>query len=107
MRRTEQPMMGGVSCISDAIKEPGVIWHLGPSQNLVFGKFDGAGSRRGLELLSVSEGACIGAKISNEIEREIWEKFVFLVSLSATTPPCGKRSGRSGGTNRRAASCSM
>jgi 2-dehydropantoate 2-reductase len=31
------------------------------------------------------ESARIGARISDEIEREIWEKFVFLVGLSATT----------------------
>ncbi|QNI34729.1 2-dehydropantoate 2-reductase [Alloacidobacterium dinghuense] len=78
-------VMGGVSYISAAIQEPGVIRHFGPIQNLVFGEFDGAGSQRALELLSACESARIGARISNEIEREIWEKFVFLVGLSATT----------------------
>lgn len=78
-------VMGGVSYISAAIQEPGVIRHFGPIQNLVFGEFDGAGSQRALELLSVCESARIGARISDEIEREIWEKFVFLVGLSATT----------------------
>ena len=33
----------------------------------------------------VAENAGIGSRISNEIELEIWEKFVFLVGLSATT----------------------
>jgi 2-dehydropantoate 2-reductase len=78
-------VMGGVSYISGAIQEPGVIRHLGPIQDLVFGEFDGAGSQRALELLSACESARIGARISDEIEREIWEKFVFLVGLSATT----------------------
>jgi 2-dehydropantoate 2-reductase len=78
-------VMGGVSYISAAIQEPGVIRHFGPIQDLVFGEFDGAGSQRALELLSACESARIGARISNEIEREIWEKFVFLVGLSATT----------------------
>jgi 2-dehydropantoate 2-reductase len=78
-------VMGGVSYISAAIQEPGVIQHFGPIQNLVFGEFDGARSQRVLELFSACESAGIGARISNEIEREIWEKFVFLVGLSATT----------------------
>jgi 2-dehydropantoate 2-reductase len=48
-------------------------------------EFDGTRSQRAIELLSACESAGIGARISNEIEREIWEKFVFLVGLSATT----------------------
>jgi 2-dehydropantoate 2-reductase len=78
-------VMGGVSYISAAIQEPGVIRHLGPIQNLVFGEFDGTRSQRAIELLSACESAGIGARISDEIEREIWEKFAFLVGLSATT----------------------
>jgi 2-dehydropantoate 2-reductase len=78
-------VMGGVSYISAAIQEPGIIRHFGPIQNLAFGEFDGARSQRALELLSACESAGIGARIGTEIEREIWEKFVFLVGLSATT----------------------
>jgi 2-dehydropantoate 2-reductase len=78
-------VMGGVSYISAAIQEPGVIRHFGPIQNLVFGEFDGSRTQRAVNLLSACESAHIGARISNEIEREIWEKFVFLVGLSATT----------------------
>jgi|SRR5215469_3600042 len=78
-------IMGGVSYISAAIQEPGVIRHFGPIQNLVFGEFDGTRSQRAIELLKACESAGIGGRISNEIEREIWEKFVFLVGLSATT----------------------
>jgi 2-dehydropantoate 2-reductase len=78
-------VMGGVSYISVAIQEPGVIRHFGPIQNLVFGEFDGSRTQRAVNLLSACESAHIGARISNEIEREIWKKFVFLVGLSATT----------------------
>jgi 2-dehydropantoate 2-reductase len=78
-------VMGGVSYISAAIQEPGVIRHFGPIQNLVFGEIDGSRTQRAVNLLSACESAHIGARISNEIEREIWEKFVFLVGLSATT----------------------
>ena len=80
-----QSVMGGVSYISAAIQEPGMIRHFGPIQNLVFGEFDGQRSQRALSLLEACEGAGIGARISDQIEREIWEKFVFLVGLSAST----------------------
>ena len=78
-------VMGGVSYISAAIQEPGVIRHFGPIQKLVFGEFDGQHSQRALDLLRACESAGIGASVSTDIEREIWEKFVFLVGLSATT----------------------
>lgn len=78
-------VMGGVSYISATIQEPGVIQHLGPIQNLVFGEIDGVPSKRSMTLLAACQQAGIGARISNDIEREIWEKFVFLVGLSATT----------------------
>jgi ketopantoate reductase len=78
-------VMGGVSYISAAIQEPGVIRHFGPIQKLVFGEFDGQHSQRALDLLRACESAGIGASVSTDIELEIWEKFVFLVGLSATT----------------------
>jgi 2-dehydropantoate 2-reductase len=80
-----QSVMGGVSYISAAIEEPGVIRHFGPIQNLVFGELDGAQSQRSMALYAACQEAQIGARISDDIEREIWEKFVFLVGLSATT----------------------
>jgi 2-dehydropantoate 2-reductase len=80
-----QSVMGGVSYISATIQEPGVVRHLGPIQNLVFGELDGQRSQRAVSLFEACEGAGIGARISPEIEREIWEKFVFLVGLSAST----------------------
>lgn len=78
-------VMGGVSYISATIQEPGIIQHFGPIQNLVFGEIDGVPSNRSMTLLAACQQAGIGARISSEIEREIWEKFVFLVGLSATT----------------------
>jgi ketopantoate reductase len=64
---------------------PGVIRHFGPIQKRVFGEFDSQHSQRALDLLRACESAGIGASVSTDIEREIWEKFVFLVGLSATT----------------------
>jgi len=78
-------VMGGVSYISAAMQGPGVVQHFGPIQKLIFGEFGGERSRRSVDLQIACEHAGIGAAISEDIEREIWEKFVFLVGLSGTT----------------------
>lgn len=78
-------VMGGVCYISAAIEEPGVIRHFGPIQDLIFGELDTSHSQRSDALYAACQTARIGARISEDIKREIWEKFVFLVGLSATT----------------------
>lgn len=79
-------VMGGVSYISAWIEEPGVVVHNGPLQKLVFGGYGpGPGADRAAELLDRCLAAGIEAAVSTDIERVIWEKFVFLVGLSATT----------------------
>lgn len=78
-------IMGGVSYISAVIEEPGVILHKSPLQALTFGEYDRTRSERAVALLDICQKAGIDATISDDIERKIWEKFVFLVGLSAST----------------------
>jgi 2-dehydropantoate 2-reductase len=78
-------VVGGVCYIAASIAEPGVIHHTGTMQRLVFGEYDGAISARLEAFLAACRKAGIDAEISDSIERMIWEKFVFLVGLSATT----------------------
>jgi 2-dehydropantoate 2-reductase len=87
MRRVlpARSLLGGVSYISAAIGEPGVVEHHAPLQKLVFGEFDGSASKRVSELLQRCLDAGIDAAAHPDIERVIWEKFVFLVGLSAAT----------------------
>ena len=80
-------IIGGLSYIAATIAEPGVIAHAGPMQRLVFGEYDGSRSRRCDDLLEACRRGKIDAALSDDIEREIWEKFVFLVGLSGTTAP--------------------
>ena len=80
-----QAIMGGVCYIAALIEAPGIIRHNGTMQRLVFGEYGGARSARGEAFLEACTGAGIDAELSGEIERLIWEKFVFLVGLSGTT----------------------
>jgi 2-dehydropantoate 2-reductase len=54
-------------------------------QRLLFGEYDGRRSARAEALLEACLRGGINAELSGDIRREIWEKFVFLVGLSATT----------------------
>ncbi|AJZ83900.1 ketopantoate reductase family protein [Streptomyces antimycoticus] len=78
-------VLGGVGYISAFIEEPGVVVHNGTLQRLVFGEYDHTESPRARDFLDRAVAAGIDAEISADIERAIWEKFVFLVGLSGTT----------------------
>lgn len=80
-----EAVLGGVSYISAVIAEPGVVTHTGTMQKLVFGSFDGSGSALVSDFRAACAAAGIDAAVSADIARVIWEKFVFLVGLSATT----------------------
>ena len=54
-------------------------------QRLIFGEFDGHRSERVEAFHSACVAGGIDAEVSDDIRLAIWEKFVFLVGLSATT----------------------
>ena len=78
-------IMGGVGYVATTIDRPGVIRQTGPMQRLLFGEFDGSRSPRGQAFLEACLAGGIKAELSDDILREIWQKYVFLVGLSGTT----------------------
>jgi 2-dehydropantoate 2-reductase len=78
-------VLGGVAYISAAIERPGVIRQTGTRHRLVFGEMDGARSVRGEAFLEACLRGGIRAELSLDIRRELWEKYVFLVGVSAAT----------------------
>jgi 2-dehydropantoate 2-reductase len=78
-------IMGGVGYVATTIESPGVIRQTGPMQRLIFGEFDGSRSARGEAFLAACLAGGINAELSLHIQREIWQKYVFLVGLSGTT----------------------
>jgi len=81
----EERLIGGVAFIASSVSEPGVIKHIGTMQRVVIGERTGGSSPRVSALYEALRSGGIDAEISDDIERTIWEKFVFLVALSATT----------------------
>lgn len=86
-------IMGGVGYVATTIDRPGVIRQTGPMQRLLFGEFDGSRSARGQALLEACLAGGIKAELSDDILREIWQKYVFLVGLSGTTTTMRKTIG--------------
>lgn len=78
-------VLGAVCYISAFIEEPGVIRHNSPLQRLVFGDYEQSAGDRTSTFLAACREAGIDAEVSDDIEREIWQKYVFLVGLSAAT----------------------
>src|SRR6185503_7704185 len=79
-------VMGGVGYVATHISRPGVIHQTGTLQRFLFGEYDGRRSARAEALLEALLRAGIQAELSEDIRRTLWEKYVFLVALSGTTP---------------------
>jgi len=81
----DAPVMGGVCYVGTTIARPGVILQTGAMQRVVIGEYDGRTSERARFLHEALVKASVTAELSKDVPRAIWEKYVFLVGLSATT----------------------
>ncbi|MFE6687619.1 ketopantoate reductase family protein [Streptomyces sp. NPDC057743] len=81
----ERDIVGGACFIAAHIEEPGVVAHTGTLQKMAFGPYQADRRPLAEELLVACRAAGIEAEISDDIARVIWQKFVFLIGLSATT----------------------
>ena len=78
-------VMGGVAYVGTHIARPGVIAQVGTMQRIVLGEYDGSHSARAVFLHEALLRAGVTAELSADVRRSLWEKYVFLVGLSATT----------------------
>ncbi len=81
----DEAVMGGVAYVATHISRPGVIHQTGTMQRFLLGEYDGRRSVRAEELHEALLRAGVKSEISEDIRRTLWEKYVFLVGLSATT----------------------
>ena len=78
-------VMGGVGYVATHISRPGVIHQVGTMQRIIVGEYDGHASERAKFLHQALVKSGVSAELSGDVRRAIWEKYVFLVGLSATT----------------------
>src|SRR6266545_963625 len=81
----DAPVMGGVCYVGTTLLRPGVILQTGAMQRVVLGEYDGRPSERARFLHEALLKSGVSSELSGDVRRAIWEKYVFLVGLSATT----------------------
>lgn len=78
----ERSVIGAACFIPVMLDGEGRIVHLSKVHELVYGELSGASSIRMQELDAFMSGAGFDNRFSDTIEREMWEKWVLLASLS-------------------------
>jgi 2-dehydropantoate 2-reductase len=69
-------ILGGLCRIFGKIEAPGIIRHMGVTPTIVFGEMDGTISSRAQMLQELFEKAGIKSKLSDDINAELWKKFI-------------------------------
>lgn len=78
-------VLGGLAQIAAMLTPEGEVHHLSPFQLLVFGERDGSRSPRCEAFAKACAGAKFDSRLSEAVDLELWEKFVFLATLAGIT----------------------
>lgn len=76
-------VLSGLCRIISKIESPGVINHLDVNPSIVFGPWDGKIITSYKAIAQAFESAGIQVKLSKEVQKDIWTKFIFISSISA------------------------
>ncbi|HKY53439.1 MAG TPA: ketopantoate reductase family protein [Anaerolineales bacterium] len=75
-------VIGGATWLSSAVEAPGVIKQISQFRRIVFGELDGSRSARIQSIYDVLNSAGITVEISENIQKVLWTKFVFIAAVS-------------------------
>jgi 2-dehydropantoate 2-reductase len=78
-------VLGGLCAIAVTLNEAREVVHLQPMQSLAFGERDGTMSERVRAIANIFASGKFGASASANILQDMWEKWVFLATLAAST----------------------
>ncbi|MFL5632829.1 MAG: ketopantoate reductase family protein [Gemmatimonadaceae bacterium] len=79
-------ILGGVTRISVARVQPGVVERRGAFQSVIVGELDNRITERVKSIVTAFRDAGVDANTSNQIELDLWQKFVFIAAIAAS---CG------------------
>lgn len=79
-------ILGGVTRISVARVQPGVVERRGAIQSVIIGELDGQTTDRVTRIAAAFGNAGVEARVSNRIDVDLWQKFVFLAAIAGA---CG------------------
>ena len=75
----------GLVYVSAQKTAPGIITQSGPQKTLIFGRRDGIRSNKFIEIENFLKNSDIDATYSTDIQKDLWQKFIFVVSFAAVT----------------------
>ncbi len=78
----QKHVLGGLCKIYSKIEAPGVISHFGHTPEVVFGELDKSKTKRLQKIRKVFDKAGFESTISEDINVEIWSKFMFIATVS-------------------------
>jgi 2-dehydropantoate 2-reductase len=78
-------VVGGVAQISAVIAKPGHVVHRSPFARVIAGEPAGGSSERVRVFIEACNAAGLEARASDNIQVDLWTKFVFIVGLSGAT----------------------
>ena len=80
-----QRVLGGACYIGATLDADGVVQHMGRMQSLVFGELGGQASARVQAFADILARTKLDFEASRTIRQAMWDKFVLLAALAATT----------------------
>jgi 2-dehydropantoate 2-reductase len=75
----------GVTYVVTVIDRPGVIKQTSPFQSIICGTHDGRADAPLRAFVDAAKAAAINITLSDNIERDVWQKFIFLTGTSGST----------------------
>ncbi|PAE24828.1 MULTISPECIES: ketopantoate reductase family protein [Bacillaceae] len=81
----EENVLGGLCFIETTLGENGTVVHTSPVHDLVFGERSGEKTERILKLQEAFSGTKSNFRLSENIEQEMWHKYLFISTLSGVT----------------------
>jgi 2-dehydropantoate 2-reductase len=76
-------VIGGVTWLSSAVEAPGVIKQISQFRRIVFGELAGGRSERIQSIFEVLNQIGITVEISEDIQKVLWTKLVFITAVSS------------------------
>lgn len=76
-------VIGGVTWLSSAVEAPGIIKQISQFRRIVFGELTGGRSERIQSIFKVLNQTGITVEISEDIQKVLWTKLVFITAVSS------------------------